>query len=64
MEQPYISNISTKTISATRFGGINLANGTPLGEWEQLSNMDFSAYPAIKTCAPFSCVPLPEGITG
>ena len=64
MEQPYISNIPSKTISQTRFGGINLANGTPLGEWEQLSNMDFSAYPAIKTCAPFSRTPLPEGITG
>lgn len=64
MEQPYISKIPSQTLFATRFGGINLADGTPLGEWEQLSGMDFSAYPALKTCTPFCRTPLPEGITG
>lgn len=65
MESTYIRDTPSSRIrSATTFGGINLANGTPLGEWAELQDMDMSAYPALKTCLPYTYNNLPEGITG
>ncbi len=45
---PKVNRISGREAAVTRFGGINLSDGTPLGEWEKLHNMWFSAYPALK----------------
>lgn len=59
-----INRINTVTDSAEVFGGIDRSNGTPLGYWEELCNMDMSAYPSAGTCAPFSCKELDGGITG
>lgn len=59
-----INRIYTVTDSAETFGGIDRSNGTPLGYWDKLCNMDMSAYPSVCTCAPFSYKELDEGITG
>lgn len=65
MQNQYISSAPNGRMrSADSFGGINLANGTPLGEWAELQDMDMSAYPALKTCLPYTYNNLPEGITG
>lgn len=65
MQNQYISSApNSRMRPADSFGGINLANGTPLGEWTQLQDMDMSAYPALKTCLPYTYNSLPEGITG
>ena len=58
-----INRIYTVTDSAETFGGIDRSNGTPLGYWDKLCNMDMSAYPSVCTCAPFSYKELDEGIT-
>ncbi|MCH5325530.1 MAG: hypothetical protein J1E39_10010, partial [Eubacterium sp.] len=49
---PLLREINVKQQYADRFGGINRADGTPLGEWEELYNMDFSRYPALSSCPP------------
>ena len=59
-----INKIYTVTDSAEAFGGIDRSNGVPLGYWDELCNMDMSAYPSLCTCAPFSYKELDEGITG
>ena len=64
MQNQYISSApNSRMRSADSFGGINLANGTPIGEWTELQDMDMSAYPALKTCLPYTYNNLPEGIT-
>lgn len=64
MRLPYLNNISTSNVYATRFGGINKSDGTPLGEWEELNNMDFSRYPALKSRAPREFNILDQSLTG
>lgn len=59
-----VSEIKSLTESADVFGGIDRSNGTPLGYWQELVGMDFTAYPALRTCKPFSYKELPDGITG
>lgn len=59
-----IASINSGKIGQKVFGGINRTNGTPLGYWKELCNMDMSEYPALKTCEPFCYEGLPEGITG
>ena len=59
-----VSEIKSVTESADVFGGIDRSNGTPLGYWQELVGMDFTAYPALRTCKPFSYKELPDGITG
>ena len=59
-----VSEIKSVTESAEVFGGIDRSNGTPLGYWQELAGMDFTAYPALRTCKPFSYKELPDGITG
>lgn len=59
-----VSEIKSVTESAEVFGGIDRSNGTPLGYWQELVGMDFTAYPALRTCKPFSYKELPDGITG
>lgn len=55
MESTYIRDTQSSRIrSATTFGGINRANGTPLGEWDTLSGFDLTAYPALRTCLPYA----------
>lgn len=55
MESTYIRDTPNSRIrSATTFGGINRANGTPLGEWDTLSGFDLTAYPALRTCLPYA----------
>lgn len=55
MESTYIRDTPSSRIrSATTFGGINRANGTPLGEWDTLSGFDLTAYPALRTCLPYA----------
>lgn len=55
MESTYIRDTPSSRIrSATTFGGINRANGTPLGEWDALSGFDLTAYPALRTCLPYA----------
>lgn len=55
MESTYIRDTPSSRIrSATTFGGINLANGTPLGEWDRLNGFDLTAYPALRTCLPYA----------
>lgn len=55
MESTYIRDTPSSRIrSATTFGGINRANGTPLGEWDMLSGFDLTAYPALRTCLPYA----------
>ena len=65
MESTYIRDTPSSRIrSATTFGGINRANGTPLGEWDRLNGFDLTAYPALRTCLPYARNGLPTGITG
>ena len=59
-----VSKIESVTESAEVFGGIDRSNGTPLGYWQELKGLDFTAYPALRTCKPFSYTALPDGITG
>lgn len=59
-----VSKIESVTESAEVFGGIDRSNGTPLGYWQELKGLDFTAYPALRTCKPFSYMELPDGITG
>lgn len=59
-----VSEIKCVTESAEVFGGIDRSNGTPLGYWQELVGMEFTAYPALRTCKPFSYKELPDGITG
>lgn len=59
-----VSKIETVTESAEVFGGIDRSNGTPLGYWQELVGMELTAYPALRTCEPFSYKELPDGITG
>ena len=59
-----VSKIESVTESAEVFGGIDRSNGTPLGYWQELKGLDFTAYPALRTCKPFSYTELPDGITG
>ena len=59
-----VSEIKSVTESAEVFGGIDRSNGTPFGYWQELVGMDFTAYPALRTCKPFSYKELPDGITG
>lgn len=47
-----------------KFGGIDCSNGTPLGYWQKLCGMDFTAFPALKTVKPFAYKALADGITG
>lgn len=47
-----------------KFGGIDRSNGTPLGYWQELCGMDFTAFPALETVKPFSYKELAGGITG
>lgn len=55
MESTYIRDTPSSRIrSATTFGGINRANGTPLGEWDRLNGFDITAYPALRTCLPYA----------
>lgn len=55
MESTYIRDTPNSRIrSATTFGGINRANGTPLGEWDRLNGFDLTAYPALRTCLPYA----------
>ena len=55
MESTYIRDTPSSRIrSATTFGGINRANGTPLGEWDKLNGFDLTAYPALRTCLPYA----------
>lgn len=55
MENTYIRDTPSSRIrSATTFGGINRANGTPLGEWDKLNGFDLTAYPALRTCLPYA----------
>lgn len=55
MESTYIRDTPSSRIrSVTTFGGINRANGTPLGEWDTLSGFDLTAYPALRTCLPYA----------
>lgn len=55
MENTYIRDTPSSRIrSATKFGGINRANGTPLGEWDNLNGFDLTAYPALRTCLPYA----------
>lgn len=55
MESTYIQQTQKSRIrSATTFGGINRANGTPLGEWDRLNGFDLTAYPALRTCLPYA----------
>lgn len=55
MESTYIRDTPSSRIrSATTFGGIDRANGTPLGEWDVLSGFDLTAYPALRTCLPYA----------
>lgn len=55
MESTYIRDTPSSRIrSAIAFGGINRANGTPLGEWDTLSGFDLTAYPALRTCLPYA----------
>ncbi len=49
---PYLSDVRTKERYSVKFGGINRSDGTPLGEWEELCNMDFSHYPALSSSRP------------
>ncbi len=46
---PHIKSITAKQSAVNRFGGINYADGTPLGEWEELHNIWFSSFPALRT---------------
>ena len=65
MESTYIRDTPNSRIrSATTFGVINRANGTPLGEWDKLNGFDLTAYPALRTCPPYALNSLPTGITG
>lgn len=48
----------------TRFGGINLQNGTPLGEWEELHNMTAESYPAVCSMPCRRYKSLPSDMTG
>lgn len=67
MESTYIRDTQNSRIrSATTFGGINRANGTPLGEWDRLNGFDLTAYPALRTCLPYaySTVMTSSGVTG
>ena len=48
----------------TRFGGINLQNGTPLGEWEELHNMNSESYPAVCSSQLRRFRSLPSDMTG
>ena len=65
MVNTYIRDTPNSRIrSATTFGGINRANGTPLGEWDKLNGFDLAAYPALRTCPPYALNSLPTGITG
>lgn len=64
MSFPAINNIGSYKYGAEKFSGINLSNGTPLGEWERLENMCFSRYPALTVCEPAAVTELAEGITG
>lgn len=65
MESTYIRDTPNSRIRyATTFGGINRANGTPLGEWDNLKGFDLTAYPALRTCLPYVRNSLPTGITG
>ena len=55
MESTYIRDTPSSRIrSASTFGGINRANGTPLGEWDRLNGFDLTAYPALRTCLPYA----------
>ncbi len=59
-----VSKTESSTGYATVFGGIDRLNGTPLGCWQELCGMDFTAYPALRTVKPFSYKRLADGITG
>lgn len=59
-----VREITGGTESAVKFGGIDRSNGTPLGCWQELYGMDFTAFPALKTVKPFSYKALADGITG
>lgn len=59
-----VREITGGTESAVKFGGIDRSNGTPLGYWQELYGMDFTAFPALKTVKPFSYKALADGITG
>ena len=64
MKLPALNEIRQRTVGTDKFGGINKADGTPLGEWEELSNMDFSRYPALKSRAPREYNGLDRSLTG
>ena len=59
-----VREITGGTESAVKFGGIDRSNGTPLGYWQELCGMDFTAFPALKTVKPFAYKALADGITG
>ena len=64
MKYRKLKRIGNSVTYQSRFFGINLQNGTPLGEWEEMHNMTSDSYPAV------SCMPnrrfksLPSDMTG
>lgn len=59
-----LRNLSQKESCQTRFGGINLQNGTPLGEWERLHNMTADSFPAVCSAKLRRFRSLPSDMTG
>lgn len=47
MRLPEIKNAGKNTLYTNHFGGINKANGAPIGEWEELRGFDLSYYPSL-----------------
>ncbi len=64
MKLPYLNELNVKRQYIERFGGINRSDGTPLGEWEELCNMDFSDYPALSSAPPKGYNVLDSDMTG
>lgn len=64
MQMPYVSDGQPNIVNQDRFGGINLQNGTPLGEWEELHNMTSESYPAVCSAELRRYRKLPSDMTG
>ncbi len=64
MQYRRLKNLSKKESYQNLFGGINLQNGTPLGEWERLHNMTADSFPAVCSSQLRRYRSLPSDMTG
>ncbi len=64
MKYKKLKRLGSSVIYQSRFGGINLLNGTPLGEWEEMYNMTSDSYPAVSCMLGRRYKSLPNDMTG